>query len=302
MRRGVTSGVAAYLIWGLFPLYWPLLEPAGAGEILAHRMVWSLAVMAVVVTTLRLWSTIRRMAGRTWVLVFCASALISVNWGVYIYAVNGGHVVEAALGYFINPLVSVLLGVMVFHERLRPVQWAAVGLGLVAVVVIAVAGGRFPWIAVILAGSFALYGLVKKVIPLPPPASLTAEGVVLLLPALAFLTYLQVRGSSTLTGHGAGHVALLALSGVVTVVPLLAFGAAARALPLSVLGLLQYLTPVVQFLIGVAWLHEQMAPARWIGFVLVWIALVLLSFEGLRQTRQRITNSRTLSAASARSD
>ncbi len=300
MRRGVVFGVVAYLIWGLFPLYWPLLEPADAGEILAHRMVWSLIVMSVVVTTARQWADIRLMAGRTWLLVVAASILISINWGVYIYAVNSGHVIEAALGYFINPLVSVLLGVVIFSERLRPLQWSAVGLGGAAVLVIAIAGGRFPWIAVVLAGSFGLYGLVKKVIPLPPAASLTAEATVLLVPALIFLTFRQLNGTATLTGHGAGHVLLLALSGLITVIPLLAFGASARALPLSVLGLLQYLTPVVQFVLGVTWLHEHMAPARWMGFILVWIALVLLSVEGLRQTRRSVVQDRDGQTTAAR--
>lgn len=292
MRRGVLYGVAAYLIWGLFPLYWPLLKPAGAGEILAHRMVWSLIFMSIVATALRQWSDIRKMAGRTWLLVVAGSILISVNWGVYIYAVNSGQVVDAALGYFINPLVSVLLGVVIFRERLSSLQWAAVGLGSAAVLLIAIAGGRFPWIAVVLAASFGLYGLVKKVVPLAPTASLTAEGMVLLLPALGFLTYLQVQGTSTLTGNGGGHTVLLALSGVVTVVPLLAFAAAARALPLSILGLLQYMTPAVQFMIGVIWLHEQMSAARWVGFVLIWIALALLSFGGLMQARTAAVNRR----------
>src|SRR6195952_5948654 len=170
-------------MWGLFPLYWPLLKPAGAGEILAHRMVWSLVVMSIVVTVLRGWSKIRAMTGRTWLLVVAASILISVNWGVYIYATNSGQVVDAALGYFINPLVSVSLGVLIFRERLSSLQWAAVGLGSCAVLLIAIAGGRFPWIAVVLAVSFGLYGLVKKVVPLPPPAGLTAEGMGVLLPA-----------------------------------------------------------------------------------------------------------------------
>ena len=286
LGRGILLGAAAYLIWGLFPLYWPLLEPAGPGEILAHRIVWSLVVMSVVVFFLRQWSALRSMTGRTWSMVVAASVCISVNWGVYILAVNSAHVVDAALGYFINPLISVLLGVLVFSERLTALQWTAVGLGAVAVVVISVAGGHFPWIAVLLAVSFGLYGLAKKVIPLPPPASLAAEGVVLLVPAAAYLADLQIRGSSTLLHHGPGHVVLLVLSGVITVVPLLAFAAAARALPLSVLGLLQYLTPVVQFLIGVAWLHEQMGTARWVGFVLVWTALLILFVEGIRQARR----------------
>ncbi|MET3804730.1 chloramphenicol-sensitive protein RarD [Nakamurella sp. UYEF19] len=286
MRRGILFGIAAYGFWGLFPLFWPLLEPADAGEILAHRVVWSLLVMGVVVTALRQWRMIISMTGRTWGLVIAASMAISVNWGVYIYAVNSGHVVEAALGYFINPLFSVLLGVVVFHERLRALQWAAVVVGTCAVLVISIAGGRFPWIAVILAGSFGLYGLIKKVVRLPPTASLTAEGMVLLLPALGFLLFLSIHGGSTLTGHGVGHVLLLAASGVITVGPLLAFAAAARALPLSILGLLQYLTPVVQFLIGVVLLHEQMSGARWIGFVLVWAALLLLSVGGIREARR----------------
>jgi chloramphenicol-sensitive protein RarD len=286
VRRGVLLGIACYFAWGLFPLYWPLLEPAGAGEILAHRIVWSLVLMAVVVTVARQWSGLRALGARTWLLVIAASLFIAVNWGVYIYAVNSGHVIDAALGYFVNPLLSVVLGVVVFRERLGRVQWTAVGLGFVAVLVISIAGGHFPWIAILLATSFGLYGLVKKVVPLPPTASLTAEGMVLFLPAVGYLTYLQVHGTGTLSGHGTGRVALLVASGVVTVVPLLAFAGAARSLPLSVLGLLQYLTPVVQFLIGVLWQHEHMIAARWIGFVLVWIALILLSAHGLRQARR----------------
>ncbi|GAA2004901.1 EamA family transporter RarD [Nakamurella flavida] len=279
-------GVAAYLIWGLFPLYWPLLHPAGALEILAHRMIWSLAVMAVVMTVTRGWPALR-VPARVWVLVAAAAVLIAVNWGVYIWAVNNGRVVDAALGYFVNPLVSVLLGVAVFRERLRPAQWVAVGLGAAAVLVIGVAGGSVPWVALVLAASFGLYGLVKKVVPLPPAASLTAEGLVLLVPALGFLVVLQVTGASTLTGNGTGHVVLLAGAGLLTCVPLLAFATAARALPLSTLGLLQYLTPVAQFLLGVFWAHEAMSPSRWVGFGMIWLALTVLSVDGLRRIRRQ---------------
>ncbi len=282
VRRGLAFGATAYLIWGLFPLYFPLLEPAGALEILAHRMVWSLVVSAILLTVVRGWRAIRRMPPRVWALVLVGAVLIAVNWGIYIWAVNNSHVVEAALGYFINPLVSVLFGVLIFAERLRLTQWIAVGLGGCAVTVLAVAGGTVPWVALSLAGTFACYGLVKKIIPLPPTASLTAEGLILALPALAYLTFLQVTGASTLTGAGPGHVLLLASSGVVTCVPLLAFAVAAQALPLSVLGLLQYLTPVVQFLLGVLWFHEAMPPYRWVGFALVWSALLLLSADALR--------------------
>ncbi len=286
MQRGVIAGVTAYLIWGLFPLYWPLLEPAGALEILAHRMVWSLVVMAFLVTGLRQWRAIFRMPPRVFGLVVAAAILIAVNWAMYIWAVNNGRVVEAALGYYINPLVSVVLGVLVFAERLRVAQWVAVGLGTAAVVVIAVGGGAVPYIAIGLALSFATYGLVKKVVPLHPTESLTAEGLVLVVPAVTYLVVLQATGTSTLTGHGTGHVLLLLTTGLVTVGPLLAFAAAARALPLSVLGLLQYLTPTVQFLLGVLYFDEQMPPARWIGFGLVWAALAVLTTDALRRRRE----------------
>jgi chloramphenicol-sensitive protein RarD len=292
VRRGLTFGAAAYLIWGLFPLFFPLLEPAGALEILAHRMVWSLAVSAIVLTVVGGWRAIRRMPARVWALVLAGAVLIAVNWGIYIWAVNAGHVVDAALGYFINPLVTVLFGVLIFRERLRPTQWAAVGCGAAAVAVLAVAGGVFPWVALSLAASFACYGLVKKVIPLPPTASLTAEGLVQLLPALGYLVFLTATGTSTLTGNGPGHVLLLASSGVVTCVPLLAFAVAAQALPLSILGLLQYLTPVAQFLLGVLWFHEAMPPYRWVGFALVWAALAVLTADALRHARRSQVASR----------
>ncbi|HZM66965.1 MAG TPA: EamA family transporter RarD [Nakamurella sp.] len=286
MRRGIGFGVLAYLIWGLFPLYFPLLQPAGALEILAHRMIWSLVVSALILTVVRGWPAVRTMPVRVWALVVAGSVLIGFNWGIYIWAVNNGRVVEAALGYFINPLVSVLLGVAIFAERLRPAQWAAVALGVGAVSVLTLTGDAVPWAALGLAASFGLYGLVKKVIPLAPTASLTAEGLVVALPALAYLSVIQATGTSTLTQNGSGHVLLLASSGIVTCMPLLAFAAAARALPLSVLGLLQYLTPVVQFLLGVLWFGESMPPSRWIGFVLVWTALAVLSFDALRHARR----------------
>jgi len=286
VRRGLTFGATAYLLWGLFPLFFPLLEPAGALEILAHRMVWSLVVSAIVLTAVRGWPAIVGMPPRVWLLVLAGAVLIAVNWGIYIWAVNAGHVVDAALGYFINPLVTVLFGVLIFRERLRVTQWVAVACGAAAVAVLAVAGGVFPWVALSLAASFACYGLVKKVIPLPPTASLTAEGLVQLLPALAYLAFLTATGSSTLTGNGTGHVLLLASSGVVTCVPLLAFAVAAQALPLSVLGLLQYLTPVAQFLLGVLWFHEAMPAYRWLGFALVWAALAVLTADALRHARR----------------
>lgn len=284
--RGLTYGLVAYGIWGLFPLYFPLLEPAGPVEILAHRMVWSLLVSSIILTVVRGWRAIRSMPLRVWGLVVAGAILISINWVIYIWAVNNGRVVEAALGYFINPLVSVLLGVLLFRERLRIGQWAAVGLGGVAVVVLATAGGAFPWIALTLALSFGFYGLVKKVIPLAPTASLTAEGLVQFVPAVAYLTVISVAGSATFVAEGTGHAVLMAASGLITCVPLLAFAAAAQSLPLSVLGLMQYLTPVIQFLLGVVWFGEPMPAYRWLGFVLVWLALVVFSADALRQARR----------------
>lgn len=292
--RGLTYGLIAYSLWGLFPLYFPLLEPAGAVEILAHRMVWSLVVSAIILTVVRGWRAIVTMRPGTWGLVVAGAALIAVNWGVYIWAVNNGRVVEAALGYFINPLVSVLLGVLIFRERLRPAQWVAVGLGAAAVLVLAMAAGAFPWIALTLAASFGVYGLVKKVIPLPPTASLAAEGMVQFVPAVAYLVVVTVAGTSTFGSLGTGHALLMASSGLVTCVPLLAFAAAAQALPLSVLGLLQYLTPAIQFLLGVFWFGEAMPVYRWVGFALVWVALIVFSVDALRQARR--------SAAARRAD
>jgi len=302
VRRGLILGATAYLLWGLFPLYFPLLQPAGALEVLAHRMVWSLLVSAVVLTVVRGWRHIRQMPAKVWLLVLAGASLIAVNWGIYIWAVNADHVVDAALGYFINPLVTVLFGVLIFRERLRVVQWVAVGLGALAVTVLAVAGGVFPWVAVSLAASFACYGLVKKVIPLPPTASLTAEGMVQLLPALGYLLFLTLTGASTLTTQGVGHVLLLASSGVVTCVPLLAFAAAAQALPLSVLGLMQYLTPVAQFLLGVFWFQEAMPAYRWFGFVLVWAALCVFTFDALRQAKNAHDRARDGAPVTSSSD
>jgi chloramphenicol-sensitive protein RarD len=290
-RAGLVYGFAAYGMWGLFPLYWPLLEPAGAGEILAHRMVWSLAVVAVLLVALRRWAWLAELVRqpRRLALVAVAATVVSVNWGTYIWAVNAGHVVETSLGYFINPLVTIGLAVLVLHERLRPVQWAAVGIGAAAVAVLAFGYGRLPWIALVLAFSFGSYGLVKKKIAMGGLESLAAETSVQFLPALGFLLVLGARGDSTFTGHGAGHASLLALAGLVTAVPLVCFGMSANRLPLSTLGLLQYLAPVFQFLIGILHFHETMSAEQWVGFLLVWSALVLLTVDALRTARRSRT-------------
>ncbi len=280
-------GLAAYGMWGLFPLYFPLLEPAGAVEILAHRIVWSLVVVAIILALGRRWSWLRPLLGDPALMtrLTVAALLITVNWVVYIWGVNHGHVVEASLGYFINPLVTVLLGVLLLHERLRPVQWTAVGIGLLAVVVLTVAYGRPPWIALVLAGSFAGYGLMKKQVGARVEAlqSLAVETAVLAGPAAAYLAWLAVRGEGQLGSGGRGASLLLLSAGIVTAVPLLFFAAAARRVPLTTMGLLQYLTPVLQLLIGVLVYDEAMPPARLAGFALVWLALLVLSVDALRR-------------------
>ncbi|MFI1518572.1 EamA family transporter RarD [Kitasatospora cineracea] len=286
-RVGLWNGFAAYGMWGLFPLFWPLLEPAGAADILANRMTWSLVAVTAMLLVRRRWAWVRpllRQPRRLGMLAL-AAATVSVNWGVYIWGVNSGHVVETSLGYFINPLVTIAFGVLVLRERLRPAQWAAVGVGTAAVLVLTVAYGRPPWIALALAFSFATYGLLKKKVGLGGAESLAVESAVMFPFAVAFLVYLEVRGQGTLGHHGWGHTALLLASGVITAVPLMCFGAAALRVPLTTLGLLQYLAPVSQFLIGVAVFHETMEPARWAGFALVWVALVVLSGDALRRIR-----------------
>ncbi|MCP2165910.1 chloramphenicol-sensitive protein RarD [Goodfellowiella coeruleoviolacea] len=276
-RSGVLLGTGCYLLWGLFPLFWPLLAPAGPVEVLAHRLLWTLALMLVVATVLGRWRVLRRLPARGWGMVAISAVLITINWGVYIYAVNSGHVVEGALGYFINPLVSIVLGVVVLRERLRRPQLLALVIAAVAVLVLALDYGRVPVIALSLAGSFGLYGLLKKTVPLDPASSLTAESLVIGPLAVAYLVWLGTTGAGTFTTEGAGHVLLLAATGPITAVPLLLFGAAAKRVPLVTLGMLQYLTPVLQFVLGVFVNHEPMPVSRWLGFGLVWTALVVFT-------------------------
>ncbi|WP_299535039.1 EamA family transporter RarD [uncultured Streptomyces sp.] len=300
-RAGLLSGASAYVMWGLVPLFWPLLEPSGAVEILAHRMVWSLGVVGVALLVLRRWSWIgvllrdpRRLG-----LIAVAAAVITVNWGVYIWAVNNGQVVEASLGYFINPLVTIAIGVLLLGERLRTAQWIAVATGAAAVLVLAVGYGRPPWISLVLAFSFATYGLAKKKVGMGGLESLAAETAVLFVPALGYLLWLGGTGDSTFTVGGADHAVLLAATGLVTAIPLVAFGAAAIRVPLSTLGLLQYLAPVFQFGLGIAYFHEEMPPERWAGFALVWVALSLLTWDALRTARRNRGAAIRLAAVAA---
>lgn len=300
-RAGLLYGIGAYGMWGLVPLFWPLLKPAGAMEILAHRMVWSLAFVAIGLLALRRWAWVGELLRqpRKLGLIAVAATVITVNWGFYIWAVNTGRVVEASLGYFINPLVTIAMGVLLLKERLRPAQWTAVFIGFAAVLVLAIGYGQPPWISLTLAFSFATYGLVKKKINIGGLESLAAETAVLFLPALGYLVWLSASGSATFAAEGAGHATLLAATGLVTAVPLVCFGAAAIRVPLSTLGLLQYLAPVFQFVLGVAYFHEAMPAERWAGFSLVWLALTILTWDALRTARRNRAQALRLSALAA---
>ena len=291
---GVLLGIAAYAMWGVFPLYWPLLEPASALEILAHRFLWSLVFLVLLLTVTRGWGRLREQLrrGRSVRLLGLAAVLVAVNWGTYIWAVNSGHVVEGSLGYFINPLVSVLLGVVVLRERLRPLQWTAFGVAAFAVAVLTLGYGRLPWIALVLAVSFGLYGLTKKLADVPAVESLTIETAYAFPVALGYLVWLEVTGAAAFGQVSWGNTVLLAMTGVVTALPLLAFGGAVIRVPLSMMGQLQYLTPVLQFAIGVAVFHEPMPPLRWAGFAIVWLALVIFSIDAWRHARAQSASRR----------
>jgi chloramphenicol-sensitive protein RarD len=286
-RLGIASGLTAYALWGLFPLYFPLLEPAGDLEIVAHRVLWSLVFVGLLLTVVRRWSLVRAAATdrRTVLVLAVAAVLIAANWLIFVYGVNSGHVVETSLGYFINPLVSVLLGVVVFAERLRPLQWTAVGVAALAVVVLSVDYGRPPWIALSLAGTFGLYGVMKKLVRVEAAPGLFLETALVALPAAAVLAVLHADGEGTFGHVSTGHSLLLVLSGVATAVPLLLFAAATRRIPLSTVGLLQYLTPSMHLVIGVFVYDEPMPPVRLVGFVLVWAALAAFTVDSLRHAR-----------------
>ena len=281
-------GLIAFGSWGLYPAYFPLLKPAGALEVLAHRIVWTMLLMAVVLVVLRRVPDLRSITRRTWLLLVAASALICVNWGVYVYAVSNSHVVDAALGYFINPLVSVLFGVVIFGERLSRAQVVAVLIAASAVVVMSVTAGTVPVIGLVLAFSFALYGAVKKVVPVEPGVSVGLEAVIAAPFAIGVIAVLAVAGGGAAVDYGTGQLVLMVLTGPITAIPLLCFAAAAQRLPLVTLGLLQYLTPSMQMILGVAVAHEPMPTARWIGFGLIWTALAVFSADTMvRNYRSR---------------
>jgi len=286
---GILLAVLAYALWGFLPLYFLLLAPANALEIVAWRILLSLVFCAILLTVTRAWRHLfellrdRRIA----LTLLLAGILILINWLVYVYATLSDNVVQASLGYFTNPIVTVLLGIFVLRERLRPVQWVAIGISAIAVLVIAIDYGAFPWIALALAFSFGFYGLVKKRVGgrVDALSGLTIETLWLAPIAIAQLIFVSVTTGLTIGTVSVGQTVAMLFAGIVTAVPLLLFAGAARRLPLTTMGLTQYVTPLLQFLIGVLLLHEAMPPARLIGFILVWIALIVLAIDTFRHSQ-----------------
>ena len=290
MNRGIWYAVGAYLLWGLLPIYWKALQTVPALQILNHRVVWSLVFLGVILFFRRDWEPLRlALKSRRILLIYLAtSCLLGVNWLTYIWGVNAGFIVETSLGYFINPLVSVLLGVVFLREKLRPGQWIPVGLAALGVIYLTISYQKLPWIALVLAFTFGLYGLIKKIAPLNSLHSLALETALLFVPSLAYLLWAEIQGTGAFGHANISTTLLLVFTGVVTALPLLLFGAGARLIPLSLIGLLQYLAPTLQFLIGVLIYGEPFTRERMIGFGIIWVALVIYTLEGvLAKQRQR---------------
>ncbi len=287
-RKGLVYGVLSYLMWGLFPLYWKLFDRSGAVEVLAHRIVWAVLTIAVLVVATRRYGRVRELLRNPrsrWALMV-AAVLISVNWGAYIWGVNHGRVVETSLGYFITPLFTVLLGVVILHERLRVGQWVALGVAFIAVVGLTIENGRPPWVAIVLTFSFGFYGLTKKQADAGAIEGMAIESATVAPLAVITLIVLAIQGNSTVTHHGPGYLAIAVLAGPVTAVPLLLFGSAATRVSMTTLGLLNYIAPIMQFIVGVLVFHEAMSPMRWAGFALVWLALAIFTTSGLAARRR----------------
>jgi len=286
VKKGVLFALAGYAIWGFFPLYFKTLQAAPAFQIMAHRVVWSFLLMtAILIFRKELKPMLSAATPRIVFLYAIAGTLLAINWVTYVWGVNAGYVVEASLGYFINPLVSVLLGVIFLRERLRPLQWVPVVLAGVGVTYLTVSMGKLPWIALVLALSFGLYGLMKKITPLGSLQGLTLETAAVFLPALAYLIIEQVRGVGAFVNAGVNTTLLLAATGVVTAIPLIFFSAGTKLIPLTTVGLLQYITPTTQFLLGVFVFKEGFSSNQVIGFVIIWIALILFTMENLLHYR-----------------
>jgi len=287
--KGILYGASAYLMWGIFPIYFKLLHEVPAVQILGHRVVWSLLFLLVLIAAFREGRALCQSASnlRTLLTYLLAALLLAANWLTYIWGVNAGYVVETSLGYFINPLVNVVLGVIILRERLRLAQWVPVGLAAAGVIYLTILYGTLPWIALALAFTFASYGLVKKLAPLGALHSLTLETGLLFVPALGYLLWMAMIGEGAYIHQGAAITLLLSLAGVITAIPLLLFGAAARRVPLSTMGILQFIAPTCQFLLGVFVYGEAFTLVRLVGFLCIWLALLLYIGEGLITLRRQ---------------
>ncbi|MSO42850.1 MAG: EamA family transporter RarD [Candidatus Planktophila sp.] len=285
-KTGLLFGVSAYVLWGLFPLYWPLLEPASALEIVSHRAVWTLVFCILILAITKSLSLASQILKRPKVTatLFLTTVLISINWLVYIWATNNGHVVEASLGYYINPLFIIAFGVFLLKEKMHRLQWASVAIAAVGVLVLAIDYGRPPWIAIALALSWGSYGVIKKQLGLGALEGLAIETLIASLPYLLYLLYIGNQGAGQF-GRGAGITILLISAGAITAIPLLLFNGSTTRLPLTVIGLLQYITPTLTFCIGVWIRHEDMSTAKWAGFFLIWVALSVLALDLVKSSR-----------------
>jgi chloramphenicol-sensitive protein RarD len=290
MNKGILYGIAAYALWGFFPIYWKLLHDVPAIELLGHRIFWSFLLLIAVILITRQWNDFRStLNARTFQIYFIAALLIGVNWLTYVWAVNAGFIVETSLGYFINPLLSVLMGVIFLRERLRTAQWIPVALAAIGVAYLTFAYGRLPWIALLLAFTFGFYGLTKKLAPLGSVFGLTLETGILFLPAVAYLGWMEANGSAAFLHLGVTPDILMIGAGVVTTIPLLLFASAAKQIPLSMIGILQYLAPTIQFLIGVLIYKEPFDQSRLIGFSIVWLALIIFWVENYWASRGSVS-------------
>ncbi|WP_434594376.1 EamA family transporter RarD [Brevibacterium sp. 1718] len=290
-RAGLINGFSAYLLWGVMPLLFAAAAPTGALELVSHRVIWSLVFCAILLVFtggfLRTWQILR--SPRLFGLLLLASVLIAINWTTFIYGVETNQLVEISLGYYLNPLISIGLGVIFLGEKLRPLQWTAVGFGLLAVIIVGIGLGRVPYLAFTVALSFGLYGLVKNKVGSRVGAleGMTVESLVLAVPSAIYLIVLGSLGLQTFSGFGGWHVFVIIITGPATAIPLILFSAAARRIPLSWVGMLQYLTPTIQFTLGVTVLGEMMSTTRWIGFFVIWIAVILLCTDMIRHSRRR---------------
>lgn len=290
MNKGIWYGIWAYIMWGFFPIYWKLLHHVPALELLSHRIAWSFFFLVIAILISKQWNEFRSLINKQTLKIYLiASLLIGVNWLLYVWAVNANHIVETSLGYFINPLLSVLLGVVILREKLRKTQWIPIVIATIGVIYLTYNFGRLPWIALSLAFSFGFYGLVKKLAPLSSVFGLTLETGILFIPALVYLGIHEANGTASFLHTGITADLLMIGAGIVTTIPLLMFASAAKEIPLTMIGILQYLAPTIQFLIGVFIYKESFDMARLIGFCIIWLALIIFWTENYFANRQQVS-------------